>query len=176
MVTIRLLSCTTQALFHDTIRNAYGPLNKALPLTLADSSYSRVEPEVPATPDAPKSIPPGSEAAKGIDYANVQVSAPASRPPASQRPLSEGVSSTGSPLDLEKLVYGKAPTDFRHPATVNEQRIIWLPKDPLGLVEEIEQDLDSQDISHTTEGAEMGADGTVDVTLAAHVRDVLTEA
>ena len=60
---------------------------------------------------------------------------------------------------------------------MDEQRIIWLPKDPLGLVKEIEQDLDSQDIIHTTEGAEMGANGSVDVTLGApHVRNVLTEA
>ena len=60
---------------------------------------------------------------------------------------------------------------------MNEQRLIWLPEDPLGLVKEIERDLDSQDILHTTEGAKMGADGAVDVTLGAEdVQKVLTEA
>jgi len=156
-------------LFHNTILNAYGPLITALPVTLADSGYNRVDHEVPSTADAPKSIPPGSEGAKEIGYANVSA-------PDSRRPVSDG-SVPVSPLDLEKLVYGKGPTDFRHPATVEEQQIIWLPSDPLGLVKEIEQDLDSQDIVHTTEGAKMDAGGSVDVTLGAeHVRDVLTEA
>jgi hypothetical protein len=138
----------------------------ALPLTLADSSYSRVEPE---GADARKSIPPNSEGIKDIDYANVS-------PSASHQPPSDGGAPLDSPLDLLELVYGKRATDFRHPATADEQRIIWLPKDPLGLVKEIERDLDSQDILHTTEGAKMGADGTVDVTLGAEdVQKVLTE-
>ncbi len=64
-----------------------------------------------------------------------------------------------------KLVKGEGATDFRHPATVEEQRAIWLPEDPLGLVKEIEQDLDSHDILHTTEWAKMDAKGHVDVNL-----------
>jgi hypothetical protein len=64
-----------------------------------------------------------------------------------------------------KLVKGEGAADFRHPATVEEQRVIWLPKDPLGLVKEIERDLDSHDILHSTECAKMDAKGGVDVTL-----------
>jgi hypothetical protein len=60
----------------------------------------------------------------------------------------------------------EGPTDFSHPAAVEEQRIIWLPKDPLGLVREIEQDLASQDILYSTGGAEMNGKGHVNVTLA----------
>ena len=48
---------------------------------------------------------------------------------------------------------------------MEKQRVIWLPKDPLGLVKEIEQDLDSHDISHSTECATMDAKGHVDVNL-----------
>ena len=59
------------------------------------------------------------------------------------------------------------PTDFTHPAAVKEQRIIWLPKDQLGLVHEIERDLDSLGIRHSTEGAVMDNSGHVDVILTA---------
>jgi hypothetical protein len=67
---------------------------------------------------------------------------------------------------LAKLVPGEGRTDFRHPAAAEEQRPIWLPKDPIGLVKEIERDLDSQEILHSTEGATMDAKGHVDVTPA----------
>jgi hypothetical protein len=63
-------------------------------------------------------------------------------------------------------VEAEGPTDFSHPAAVEEQRIIWLPSDPIGLVREIEQDLASQDILYSTEGAEMNGKGHVNVTLA----------
>ncbi len=56
------------------------------------------------------------------------------------------------------------------------QRVIWLPKDPLGLVKVIEQDLDSLDILQSTEGAEMDAKGYVDVTLVSEdAKDVPKE-
>jgi hypothetical protein len=58
------------------------------------------------------------------------------------------------------------PTEFSHPAAIEEQRIIWLPKDPLGLVHEIEQELTSQHILYSTEGAEMDSQGKVSVTSA----------
>lgn len=68
---------------------------------------------------------------------------------------------------LAKLMNKEEHTDFRHPATAEDQRIIWLPKDPLGFVREIERDLESHDISHSSEGAEMDDEGKVDVTLVA---------
>jgi hypothetical protein len=49
---------------------------------------------------------------------------------------------------------------------VEEQRIIWLPKDRLGLVHEIVQDLASRDILHSTDGAEVDDKGHVNVTMA----------
>jgi hypothetical protein len=56
---------------------------------------------------------------------------------------------------------------------VEEQRIIWLPKDQLGLVHEMGRDLDSHDILHSTEDAEMDNKGHVDVTIAV-LEDALT--
>lgn len=49
---------------------------------------------------------------------------------------------------------------------MEEQRIIWLPKDLFGLVHEIERDLGSKDILHSAEGAEMDSKGHVEVTMA----------
>jgi len=69
--------------FQDTIRNSYGPLMKALPLTLADSSYDGGKPEVPKTTDAPKPNPPSSVNIDAIDYAAVSAYM-------SQQPLTEG--------------------------------------------------------------------------------------
>jgi hypothetical protein len=40
---------------------------------------------------------------------------------------------------------------------------MWLPEDPLGLVKEITQDLDSHDILHSTEGAKIDDKGYIDV-------------
>jgi hypothetical protein len=144
-----------QTLFHDIIRNSYGPLIKALPLTLADDSYNRDEPEVPTTD------------VKGVDYAYVSAPGP-------HQPVSEGkpllrekyviVKPPASSLSLlMKLVYGEGAADFRHPFAAEKQRVIWLPEDPLGLVKEITQDLDSHDILHTTEGAKIDAKCYVDV-------------
>lgn len=44
--------------------------------------------------------------------------------------------------------------------------MIWLPKDSLGLVREIERDLESRGVLHSTEGAEMDNEGHVNVTMA----------
>jgi hypothetical protein len=72
-----------------------------------------------------------------------------------------------SPLLPAKVIKTEGSSDFRHPATAEDQRIIWLPKDQLGLVNEIEQDLESHDILSSAEGAEMNEKGLVEVTLAA---------
>ena len=60
----------------------------------------------------------------------------------------------------------ECPPEFSHPAAVEEQRIIWLPKDPLGLVHVLEQKLASHDILCSSEGAEMDSHGKVTVTSA----------
>jgi len=160
-------SRTSQAFFHDTILSSYGPLIKALPLTLAESSYNRVEPEVPSTADAPKPHPSSSENAKGIDYEDFSMHASHQPVGEGAPPLRDGANGTSlkesSPSLLMKLIKGEGAADFRHPATVEEQRAIWLPKDLLGLVKEVERGLDSHDVLHTTEYAEMDAKGHVDV-------------
>ena len=69
---------------------------------------------------------------------------------------------TSSPLSARTVVF----TDFSQPAAVEEQRIIWLPKDPLGLVHEIGRELTSHGIPYSTGGAEIDSNGCVRVTTA----------
>jgi hypothetical protein len=162
--------------FQNTILNSYGPLIKFLPLSLVDRSPGGNVQEAPTTADAPQHVPPSSDI-KVTDYGNASCS--------NQQPdevESEGAddkvvgraetssftdeSRSGSPPPSGRPKDTEGPTDFRHPAAVEQQRIIWLPRDPLGLVHEIEQDLASQGILYSTEGAEMNDQGKVNVTLA----------
>jgi len=59
---------------------------------------------------------------------------------------------------------------------MEDMRVVWLPKDALGLVKEIERDLDSHGILYSTDGAEMDAKGKVDVILVSeNVSDIPKE-
>ena len=58
------------------------------------------------------------------------------------------------------------PPEFNHPAAIEEQRVIWLPKDPLGLVHVLEQELASHEVLYSSDGAEVDGQGKVDVTFA----------
>ena len=65
------------------------------------------------------------------------------------------------PSLLAELIRREGPTNFRHPAAVEAQRIIRLPKDPLGLVDEIERDLKAHYILYSSADAEMDNKGHV---------------
>ncbi|KAF8750313.1 hypothetical protein RHS01_09454 [Rhizoctonia solani] len=56
------------------------------------------------------------------------------------------------------------PEDFTHPAAVEPQRVIWLPKDALGVAEAEEQELKSQGIEVSTDNAVIDEKGHVEVT------------
>ncbi|KAF8267559.1 DUF221-domain-containing protein [Lactarius quietus] len=172
------------AFFQNTILNSYGPLIKYLPLTLGDRSQTGnagVEQVVPTTEDASQPLPSSSDV-KVTDYANASTSGSNQQPNEAASPHPDGAddsaakrvetssftdeSRSSSPSPCGRPMESEGPTDFSHPGAVEEQRIIWLPKDSLGLVHEIERDLASQDILYSTEGAEMNDKGHVDVTLA----------
>jgi len=173
------------AFFQNTILNSYGPLIKILPLSLADRSYSgRVEAkseEAPTKVDAPSSAVLSGDI-KAVDFANASASGSSHRPGEGESPDSGAAyphplerapspnlsneSRSSSPSPSAKSVEDEGPTDFSHPAAVEEQRIIWLPKDRLGLIDEIQQDLAVWDILHSTDGAEIDDKGHVDVTMA----------
>jgi calcium permeable stress-gated cation channel len=58
----------------------------------------------------------------------------------------------------------EGPTDFNHPASIEPQRIIWIPQDPLGLGDLETRDLNGKGVEASTENAFMDAKGHVDIT------------
>ena len=136
--------------------------------------------EVPTEVDTPSHVLSGD--VKAVDFANVSASRSSQRPGEGESaasgvadshsleraptPTFSNESRSSSPSPSAKSVEDEGPTDFSHPAAVEEQRIIWLPKDRLGLIDEIIQDLSVWDVSHSTDGAEMDDKGHVDVTMA----------
>ena len=71
-----------------------------------------------------------------------------------------------SPISFTRPMKTEGPTDFNHPAAAEEEPIIWLPKDPLGLVHEIGRELTSRFILYSVEGAKIDSKCRVDVTMA----------
>jgi hypothetical protein len=53
------------------------------------------------------------------------------------------------------------PEDFTHPAAIEPQQVIWLPRDPLGLGVHEEKQLKSQGIEVSTENADLDEKGHV---------------
>ena len=167
-----------QAFFQNTILNSYGPLLKYLPLTLVDRVHSgktEVEQEAPPNADATQTLPSTSDV-KVTDYANASTSGPDQRlseaAPLPHPGDDDDKADTSSFTDessappCARPSEAEGPTDFSHPDAVEAQRMIWLPRDHLGLVQEIEQDLASRDILYSTEGTEMNDKGHVEVSLA----------
>jgi len=167
-----------QVFFQNTILNSYGPLIKSLPLTLADRSYNG---NAGVEPEGPQPVPSSSDDIKVTDFGNPSASSPdqpiegaSSRSDgaddrATDRPQTPSFTDESraiSPLPTSRPMESKGPTDFSHPAAVEEQRMIWLPKDPFGLIHDIEQDLTSQKVLYSTEGAEMDSKGQVGVSNA----------
>jgi hypothetical protein len=146
-------------------------------------SYSgggRAESEVTTTVGAPESSHSGGTVVR--DYAKTSASgsnrrsledgpsdlddAECSPPERVPSPSFTNESRSSSPSPSAKQIEDEGPTDFSHPAAAEEQRIIWLPKDHLGLVNEAERDLDAHGVLYSTEGAEMDNNGHVNVTMA----------
>jgi len=57
----------------------------------------------------------------------------------------------------------EGPTDFNHPASVEPQRIVWIPEDPLGLGELQARELNEEGVEASTENATMDVKGHVDI-------------
>jgi calcium permeable stress-gated cation channel len=57
----------------------------------------------------------------------------------------------------------EGPTDFNHPASVEPQRIVWLPQDPLGISDVEVRELNGHGVEASNENATISVGGTVDV-------------
>lgn len=58
----------------------------------------------------------------------------------------------------------EGPTDFDHPASVETQRIIWLPDDELGLGKAEVEDMRTRGLQASLEKAEMDEKGKIKIT------------
>jgi hypothetical protein len=166
-----VLICLT-ALYHMIINNSYDPLLHSLPLTLAPRSYgmkgeAQLHEDLPGEDDddfggteesshqdggkdKPKNddenlLPPRT--AEGIIQSN-------------QGPEPSREYGASVPVEGKR---NEGPTDFNHPASVEPQRIIWIPNDPLGLGEIEAGALNAVGVESSTEHATMNNKGHVDI-------------
>jgi len=156
------------ALYHMVINNSYDPLLYALPLTLAPRSYGMTA----AQEDAPGE---DDEDFGGTEESSQQdVEKPKPKPKSDLVPpdTTEGtVQANRGPEPSREYgasvpVEGKrneGPTDFNHPASIEPQRIIWIPADPLGLGVIEAKALNAAGVEASTEHATMDNKGHVDI-------------
>ena len=167
----------SQAFFHHIIHNSYGPLIKFLPQILA-TGEAGVGLRTHTTAVAPR-LQTSSSDVDATDYLNSSPSDFEQQPNEGAPLLPDDItdgdlkliapsitneSRASSPSPSARPMPAECPTEFSQPAATEGQRIIWLPKDPLGVVHEIEQELTSRNILYSTAGAKMDSQGKINVT------------
>lgn len=146
LLTICFTIVILQAFYHVIINNSYGPLEKALPLTLADKMYN---PEV-----ASQHAGPSSEAGAAL-----------SDKASSDDHFSHNVVPLGSREQLAASDPEERDPGFAHPAISEPQRTIWLPRDTLGLAEDEQRACEEASVDASVgPNASMDEKGKVDVT------------
>jgi len=149
--------------FHLLITDSYGPLKSALPLSLADKTYDASQPdqsgedeEDPAPESTAKSAP---DSRPGQDDASVEHGGitPA---PVEAKPKDPEAEEDEELHDFND----EGPKDFNHPASVETQRIIWVPSDDLGLGRAEVEDMKTRGIEGSLEKAEMDEKGNIKIT------------
>ncbi|KAF8627878.1 hypothetical protein AX15_004194 [Amanita polypyramis BW_CC] len=129
------------AFFHLIINHSYGPLERALPMTLADKTYN---PHTAA-----------QEANQGTSLDNNS----------SDYHFISNTAALGSREQLATADSKEEPYGFAHPAVSRSQRTIWLPRDVLGLAEEEERECAEVGVDVSVgPDATMDEEGKVDVT------------
>lgn len=142
------------AFCHLVINNSFKPLVHSLPLTYARRGYS-------------------SRARSGEESDSVE-SEDATSGEGELGKEKPGAMSTGSekkPIVSEAAgpsvaVEGKrneGPTDFTHPAAVEPQRIVWIPRDEMGLAESEVVDMRRHGVESSTENAILDAKGHTEI-------------
>ncbi|GJE85442.1 DUF221-domain-containing protein [Phanerochaete sordida] len=173
------------AFVHIIIDNSYGPLIHALPLSLADKTGGfDINREA-----AEQDLRDNSSTADGHSIAEGDLkkdptrrssvtstafaSAQSSPDPAGAEPAKDAQdlearergddARTANPPAIKPVDEDAGPKEFYHPASVEPQRVVWLPHDTLGLAEEEEREIRAAGILVSTAGAVMDEKGHVDV-------------
>ncbi|KAI0720717.1 DUF221-domain-containing protein [Cerioporus squamosus] len=174
------------AFYHLIINNSYGPLIEFLPLTLADQTHGTKDQNVAASAreldddasfkeikaenkgDADVDATSTSRAAeeKARKRASVAGSVDVGKAKAAQLEEAEegGPSTPTSHVSSLRGVDEEAgPKDFYHPASVDPQPVVWIPRDPLGLGEAEEKACREAGVDVSTQDAVMDGKGHVDI-------------
>ncbi|RDB30694.1 Uncharacterized protein RSN1 [Hypsizygus marmoreus] len=139
------------AFFNIIIHNSYGPLLHALPLSLADKTYTAPQEPIEgaASPDPVVVLSPSRTAGRAsAETESDEVATHEAKAPAEQAPV-------------RKFAFDYF--GFAHPAASRPQRTVWLPRDTLGLAEEEEKGCRDAGVDVSTEGATMNEKGKVDI-------------
>lgn len=125
------------------IVNSYGPLLQSLPLSLAKKSINaqRFSEDTHSTSSGYRAVTDGQDLVRR-------------KPVPTEEPSAK---SAGVPPEHEE------PKDFYHPATVEPQRSIWIPKDTLGLYAGEVEDNVAKGVAASSEHAYMNEKGKVDI-------------
>ncbi len=138
---------SAQALFHIIINSSYGPLEHYLPLTLADATHRTAE--------------PSQELNDSTSYVEHIMRERTTTAEAGDPSTAKEEDPQMTALDVNEE---PGPEDCYHPASVDPEPIIWLPRDPFGLAEAEEHSMRTTGIEASSQNAVVDAKGHVDVT------------
>ena len=142
------------------IVNSYGPLKSALPLSLADKTYDgsqrdqSIDGDTPESSGKPLPDPPAVHDVAKVEDGGIK-SAPVEGSPKDEEAEEDE--------ELHDFTI-EGPKDFNHPASVDSQRIIWVPSDALGLGNAEAEDMRKRGIEVSLEKAEMNEEGKIKIT------------
>ncbi|KAF7316312.1 Protein kinase domain-containing protein [Mycena indigotica] len=132
-------------LYQNLISSSYGPLQAALPLSLADKTFTAQPTSRNSTNSHEMTEPKQSAEAASPVHGDEEQEALTARQKAAAKLKSDDE-------------YG-----FAHPAASRPQRVIWLPRDQLGLAEEEERVNEAAGVKASLKDAEMNEKGKVDI-------------
>ncbi|KAJ7064856.1 hypothetical protein C8F01DRAFT_777426 [Mycena amicta] len=142
-------------LFQLLMSNSYGPLEHALPLSLAEKTFGGPT-DRPGTPHNGEEGHEMSEPKKAAAAAEVSS-------PVYDNEEYEGLTDRQKVGHRAARVKSEEEYGFAHPAASRPQRIVWFPRDRLGLGEEEERACEAAGVSVSMKDAEMNEKGKVDI-------------
>jgi hypothetical protein len=148
--------------FHAIINSSFGPLTKALPLSLAHKTFRHPAPSLDLRDVDGGSGSNRKETAEEIE----EGASPTGKPRA---PSSESGAEDAPHNDYDDAFFARGPDGtedygFAQPAACRPQRIVWIADDSLGLGHEEVQTNKESGVKATTQNAKMDEHGKVNVT------------
>ncbi|KAG8698963.1 hypothetical protein FRC09_006915 [Ceratobasidium sp. 395] len=173
--------------FNLIIRSSYAPLTHPLPLTLAYKSHGMPHEQHSQNDDEVRDEDQLQERDFGRQSSETSGKRPLRPKGEDQDPLTPEQQAKFDRLEKERAEnerfahmkpkneeYSKnvgeagkrndGPEDFTHPAAIEPQQVIWLPRDRLGLAQAEEAELKAEGIEVSTEHADMDEKGHVELT------------